>query len=123
MSRPPWLEYAETPDDATFQRVVYPIDKITETIIKIDNGWLVLDQMEYDIWLKFAVLEFVASDVDGRNQEGELVFWGEGPSGNLRECRHTYWGDGGYCFYPSGVTISAALARLADYFDDMVKVK
>jgi len=42
---------------------------------------------------------------------------GYGFSGNLRECRHTYWGDGGYIFSPNVLVISQALLILAKWFD------
>ena len=53
--------------------------------------------------------------VDGAKME--LVFTGSGPSGNLRELRHTTWGDGGYIFYPPGKLIAAAFAALEEWFD------
>lgn len=59
-------------------------------------------------------------EVDGRKME--LLFCGDGPSGNLRELRHTYWGDGsegreGYLFDPPASLIVAAFAALREWFD------
>lgn len=48
------------------------------------------------------------------------VFHGSGPSGSLRELRHTYWGEpdnSGYIFYPNGKLIAAAFEALKEWFD------
>jgi hypothetical protein len=81
-----------------------------------DNAWLVLNKKD-ELWLKFAALEFYHSDGDGKNIYAGIVFYGEGPSGNLRECRHTYWGKDGYIFYPHIKTIVAGLEALKEFYD------
>lgn len=83
------------------------------------KGYLVLNWDAERFWLKFAVLSFLSSSGDDTEVEMDLQFHGEGPTGNLRECRHTYWGDGGYIFYPSGKVISAGLEALSEFFDDL----
>lgn len=50
----------------------------------------------------------------------ERVFHGVGFSGSLRECRHTYWGDGGaggYIYYVPAWLIRAAFDALGEWFD------
>lgn len=84
------------------------------------DGWLALHWDEERIWLKFAVLEFHTSDVNNENILVSCLFHGEGPTGSLRECRHTWWGEDGYLFYPDGAIISAALKALSEHFDQMV---
>lgn len=84
-------------------------------------GWLALSKAADSSWLRFAVLDFEQSDGDGSNVLVGLVFHGEGPSDPLRECRHTYWGDDGYIFYPNGALIADAFVALSEFFDNMVK--
>jgi hypothetical protein len=94
----------------------YKIEALPRGCIVIDNAGL---------WVNFAILRCVTeytSDDGTLMTEASCVFYGEGPSGNLRECRHTYWGEddnGGYIFYPYGPLIVAAFKRLSDFFDDM----
>jgi hypothetical protein len=78
-----------------------------------NHGYLVLNWDDKEFFLKFAVLT-VGLD---------LQFYGEGPTGNLRECRHTYWGEDGYLFYPDGKVITAAFKELSKYFDDLYESK
>lgn len=101
---------------------VYPLDKAKakyEVREICKDGWLVLNWDEQKLWLKFAVLGWCTSDSDGSNVLAEQVFYGEGPSGNLRECRHTWWGEngGGYLFYPKAKVIKAGLDALAEFYD------
>jgi hypothetical protein len=69
--------------------------------------------------LDFAALSFIQSNFDGSNIMAECLFFGSGPTGGLRECRHTYWGEDGYIFYPDGVVIAAALKELSEFYDDL----
>lgn len=46
-----------------------------------------------------------------------LILHGDGPAGELRELRHTYWGDDGYLFYPDVRVIVAAMAALKEWLD------
>lgn len=81
-----------------------------------DDGYLALiideDKVEFAI--------FVRQYTDQRfGTMPTLQFHGKGLSGALRECRHTYWGEDGYIFYPNGKVISEAFKELSIYFDDM----
>ena len=62
------------------------------------------------IILKFAFLRTVAT-VDGIDI-AEVFMHGEGPLGALNECRHTWWGEQGYIFYPNATDIRAMLEWL-----------
>jgi hypothetical protein len=63
-------------------------------------------------WAAFVFLaSHSAEDVEGPYYATVLMV-GEGILGNLRECRHTYWGDEGYLFYPSAGQIRAMLDYL-----------
>lgn len=56
---------------------------------------------------------------DDTDEYVSVQFHGYGFSGALRECRHTYWGEDGYIFYPNGKAISLAFKELSKYFDEM----
>lgn len=85
------------------------------------DGWLVLNWDADRFWLKFAVLRFKFSECDGTGVYLSAIFHGEGPTNNLRECRHTWWGENsdGYVFYPNGQIISKAFTVLSEFFDGM----
>lgn len=119
-----WLESETSPCNDSM--TAYSIDKARTKceVRELDgHGWLVLKPKEgepaQDTWLQFAVLDFHCSEGDDTNAYGKLVFHGEGPTGVLRECRHTYWGEDGYVFYPSGTVIKAAFKALAEFYDEM----
>lgn len=82
-----------------------------------EDAWIALKWDNEKFWLDFAVLRFEHSDNDGSNIAVKTMLHGSGPSGNLRECRHTYWGENGYIFYPNKKVIKAALNELGKYFD------
>lgn len=120
-----WLDAANNPSGAG---VVYPLEEARakyEVQEICDNtwAWLVLNWAPDRLLLKFAVLELYEAFLDGEKKEvtlTTLVFYGEGPVGNLRECRHTWWGDDdGYLSFPSGRVIMAAFEALAEYYDEM----
>jgi hypothetical protein len=104
--------------------VYYPLDLAKEKFeIKYlcEDGYLILHYDEVNpFWLKFAVMEFGYS-LTHEDKEDEVfmscLFYGEGPTGGLNECRHTYWGDGGYIFYPNAKIITAGLKALEEFFD------
>lgn len=107
---------------------VYNLDEIKKSfeVREISpDGWLVLNDdsaeggVKYSGWLKFAVLSFHSSGMLVENIGATLVFHGEGPSGHLREPRHTYWGDesSGYLFYPRAKIIVAGLEALKEFYD------
>lgn len=103
-------------DECTFS--VDTLKKEFEVIeMEPENSWLVLFWDNEKLWLKFAVLDFCSSDGDSSNVQATILFYGDGPSGNLRECRHTYWGENGYVFYPNRKTINLALEHLSKHFD------
>lgn len=75
-------------------------------------------------WISFMVFEFSSgpatiSGIEVSGVKMRIVFHGGGPSGYLRELRHTHWGnDGnGYLFYPSSKVILAAFVALKEWFD------
>jgi hypothetical protein len=82
-------------------------------------------EIEGSSWIEFAVFGFASGPATKDGVEVgpayyERVFYGGGPSGVLRELRHTYWGNGdggGYIFYPRGALITDALAKLQRWFD------
>jgi len=104
---------------------VYSLDYLKKTfevveIIK-DRGWIVFKwdaEDGKDGWIKWAVMDWYGSW--NNKQFVNVEFQGEGPSGSLRECRHTYWGEDGYIFYPNGPLITAAFQELSKYYDDLV---
>lgn len=116
-----WLEHEISP--VNDEDILYSISAAQEKfeVRQLNrNGWLVLNWDETKFLLKFAVLEFAFSDADGGNIRGQCLFHGSGPTGSLRECRHTYWGEDGYIFYPNGPIISAAFKVLAEFYDGMI---
>jgi hypothetical protein len=121
MAEPPWLYFAK--DGCVIGRYLASTIAQKFRLEPITGGFIVLNID--GIWVNFAVLNDMGGTIaaDGSTlMEVGCVFWGDGPSGNLRECRHTFWGEednGGYIFYPSGLLIAAAFKRLSEFFDDM----
>lgn len=73
-----------------------------------------------DLIVSVALFDFAEGDIDGKNAQYERVFHGSGPSGNLRELRHTYWGDpkrAGYIYYVDASMIREAFDVLEKWFD------
>lgn len=112
--------------DSDEENTYYALDKCrTFNMIELagpSNGWLIWSQDEtFSLWIRFAVFASGGSDLDDSNVRMNCIFHGEGPSGNLRECRHTWWGENseGYVFYPDGDIICAAFKVLAQWFDNM----
>lgn len=102
----------------------YPLISIEEKFEVVNlckDGWLILNKKD-DLWLDFAVMDFGFSDVDNKNIHLSCICHGGGPIGNLRECRHTWWGQegDGYLFYPNGKVITAAFKVLSEFYDRMV---
>lgn len=91
--------------------------KATEVIEIGGCHWLALYSEEKlgDGWMEFALFGLSFGDVG--EEVVTPVFHGMGPSGALREMRHTYWGDEGYLFYAPGKTIAEAFQVLGKYFD------
>lgn len=97
---------------------VYSLKDVkSKSLVKFlgEDGYLAMIDNENAV--EFAVFCWHYNDND--DSMLTLQFHGKGFSGELRECRHTYWGDNGYIFYPNGKVISAAFKELSLYFDDM----
>lgn len=111
-----WLESVVNHNKDGF---VYPLEaaKKFEIIDLCCGGKLILNIDDNTI--DFAVLEFYSSGINDTNVLLSEIFHGVGFSGSLRECRHTYWGEDGYVFYPNGKIIADAFKKLSIYFDDM----
>lgn len=124
-----WMQAARRESEAVEDGIVYSLDALKASFEVRElkgGGWLVLAKAETipgSSWMRFAACRFVVSDIGGANTMVEVVFHGDGPGGknSLRECRHTYWGEDGYIFYPDGALITAAFRELAEFYDDMVE--
>lgn len=110
--------------DASDLRGVYDLATIRTTATRcidlVDDAVLAV-RIE-DIHVSFAVFQLHCGPatrngvvVDGAKMS--LVFAGNGPSGALRELRHTNWGERGYLFDPPAKVIAAAFKALAEWFD------
>jgi hypothetical protein len=83
------------------------------------------EKLNRDIWvstkenghqLSFQFLEFASSDMDDTNIEVDIIMHGYGYI-ELRECRHTYWGEEGYIYYPNTTNLRAILDWIDKHFD------
>lgn len=93
------------------------------------RGLLAVLETPGEVLVSFVVVQWVAGPVDLANLTRSLerqmealyqpLFHGEGPSGTLRELRHTHWGhaDDGYLHEPNGALIAAAFEALKRWFD------
>lgn len=115
----PWiLETVEDPfeNDNVLYSLEYLKKNFSVSSLGESKGFLITTDTSYLI-IYFAVMEFYCSD------EKEIllncIFHGSGPSGNLRECRHIYWGEEGYTFYPNGILITEAFKKLSEYYDHL----
>lgn len=72
-----------------------------------------------DLWLSVGAFEFYSQMMGEEEIYVQPLFIGEGPSGVLRELRHTTWGPqgDGYLFYPDAMRICTALQFLKKYYD------
>lgn len=120
------IKWLDSPEKNHLDMAVYSLDYCRKNFLVSDltnRGYLVIkhsDDPDSD-WMHFAVLSFDSSSgIDGSNTMLTAVFHGDGPSGVLRECRHTYWGEDGYIFYPDGPLIASALTALSRYYDGLV---
>jgi hypothetical protein len=109
-----WLE-ADADNEYSLDAVrgafeVVPLEK---------DGYLILNFDKDRFWLNFAVLRWQSSNQKGGDVHCGMVFHGSGPTGSLRELRHTWWGEDGYLFYVPGALVSNAFKALSAYFDDV----
>ena len=124
-NRPEWLPGLLDTERFGEDCFAYSIDGLRSAGFEVrelpGGGWLVLqrDADPENTWLRFAVLDFLSSDIGGGNSLATCLFYGDGPVGALRECRHTYWGENGYVFYLPGKLIAAALHALSEFYDDL----
>ena len=120
-----WIKhFPDLWDESDEKEFLYSLDDAKERYEVVEltkNGYLVLKWDADKFWLHFAVLDFHHSDGDDKNVALCVQFYGEGPVGNLKECRHTHWGENGkgYLFYPNGELISEALKYLSQFYDEM----
>ncbi len=110
-----WLEHDSIVQDEPLFDLSYLKEKYEVHSIS-ESGYIIINDQKDD-FVKFAVMSFYMSDLDDSNIKVSLVFHGEGPSGALRELRHTWWGDNGYVFYPNADIICNSLQFLKKYFD------
>lgn len=85
------------------------------------KGLLAVLEAPDEVVVSFVVLEWVSGPSGDRTMPAlyQPLFHGSGPSGNLRELRHTHWGhaDDGYIASPNGALIAAAFEALKRWFD------
>lgn len=113
-----WLP--SQPDIINGDTAAYSLDEIRkgfEVRQICEDGYLILSWDEERLWLKFAVMEFFYGEGAKDKLFLQCIFHGDGPTGNLREFRHTYWGDNGYIFYAKKEVIIAGLNALSEFFD------
>lgn len=92
---------------------LYMLDEFSGHEMTSDLG--VLRVVEEDIWVTWCLLKEQGSCSDGKIYE--LYAWGDGPSGNLREPRHTYFGRDGYIFYVDPEILEWGFKHLREWFD------
>lgn len=94
------------------------------TAIELPGGLLAVDDAEeWKVHVALFAFHHGPSFEGGAQVEPvmhKLVMYGEGPTGALRELRHSYWGDldaPGYLHYPSAKLVCAAFEALKGWFD------
>lgn len=68
-----------------------------------------------DVWVSWVLLETLSYSETRTTYT--ITGYGEGPSGNLREPRHTYLGKEGYLFYVSPKLLNWCFQKLSKWFD------
>lgn len=118
-----WLDLPHTKDhceDPIFKLGMLKEKFTVESLIE-DELWVAHDNKpegeDKYCWLNFAFFESDERESPSDDWAVSLLMHGHGPTGILRECRHTYWGRDGYIFYPNKKHIVAALEWLEKYFD------
>lgn len=98
------------------------IVRTAKTTRDLPNSGLLAVNIEDELHVSFVVFREAMgpSTKDGVVVDGakmEVLFHGSGPSGSLRELRHTNWGEDGYIFDPDMSIIGAAFTALGEWFD------
>ncbi len=95
-------------------------------VIDLDGGGMLAVHEDLDgLHVSFVVLSMFRGQASPYESEADGALWdhvfhGVGPSGALRELRHTFWGEGdngGYIFYPNAKLIADAFVKLSKWFD------
>jgi hypothetical protein len=97
------------------------IRELATVVVNLEGQGL-LAVLEDGIHISFAVFRWEQGSASGDPPDEwyQRVFHGSGPSGSLRELRHTYWGEtdnSGYIFYAPGKLIADAFKQLERWFD------
>jgi hypothetical protein len=103
-------------DDKVFPLSKCPEGFVIEALIK-DKLWVCHNFKFSGGFMDFAFFDYSYLCDDSNETYTTLMMHGSGPSNNLRECRHTFWGEDGYIFYPQKSHIIAALDWLEKYYD------
>jgi len=116
-----WYDSAKIEDIMGNDEEVYSLDKMkelsTEHVELPSNGHLFYYREADGLHLNFFVGGFHTSDVDNKNVVIDKIWTGCGPTGNLRELRHSFFGENGYIFYVNLDILEAASKDLRRYFD------
>lgn len=97
-------------------------EKFTVEELISESLWVAHDYAKNEkgyCWMNFGFFEFKSIEM-GKNYnhaECDMLMYGSGPVGALKECRHTYWGDNGYIFYPNKQNIIKALEWLEKFYE------
>lgn len=87
------------------------------------NGLLAIRASDNGTTIDFAMFELTASDLEESvdTNRYQVIFHGRGYAGNLRECRHVFFGgrddDSGYVYYVRPNLIAEAFKVLEEWFD------
>lgn len=111
-------------DEISGDTKVYDLAHVRAMAHRVDDlgfGYLAVNIVD-GLHVSFVVFRFhcgpaTKNGVEVAGEKVQMVFRGSGPSGSLRELRHTHWGEDGYIFYPDAKLIAAAFDRLAEWFD------
>lgn len=95
----------------------YNIGEISKyhEVIQLTNGILVLIKDDDGLCIDFFLIEKHWSSDEFPEGFGEMVFYGYGFSGNLKEMRHTYFNP--YLFYINASLIENSFRELRKYFE------
>lgn len=109
-----WKPHGKSHNDIT----VYVLDEqIADEHIRLNKrAWMLVHYID-ETTLEFAVFEFFMSNVDGSDALHSMLLNGSGPSGELRECRHIWWGEDGYTHGLDFSVVEAALRELRRWYD------